>query len=202
MNVPSEVGSGDGGGSGSGPGSGRGSGLKTARDAVALAREAEEDALLENVKSFLKRKQTRSPTHFGRRLKVGDLVLRKRTSFTAGSARKMAFKSTKECNEITHRVATNAFRCKSLLDGKISLIPGDHLLKTRGQTKDSLVYLCKRMEEIAVKNEASASPPLTRRRTALLAPPEANNLFISDVGIGDTKEGVTADLRALYDIGE
>ena len=44
MNVPSEVGSGDGGGSGSGPGSGRGSGLKTAREAVALAREAEEDA--------------------------------------------------------------------------------------------------------------------------------------------------------------
>ena len=83
MNVASEAGSGSGGstgsGSGSGAGSGRGGGLKSAREAVALAREAKEGALLENVKCFLKRKQTRSPTDFGRRLKVGDLVLRKRT---------------------------------------------------------------------------------------------------------------------------
>ena len=172
--------------------------MKSARDAVALAREAEEDALMETVKNFLKRKQTRSPTDYGRRLKVGDLVLRKRTSFTAGSARKMAFKLIRDAYEIVQRVATNSFRCKSLLDGKVLLIPGDHLLKTRGQTKDSLCNLCNEMEAVAARNEATASPPMTRRRAASLAPPEVDNLFVESIGIGVACSDVVFDLEQLF----
>ena len=134
--------------------------------------------------SFLKKKDHSLPTDYSRRLKRGDLCLLKRTSFAKGIQKKLAFKLQKNAFEVMDRVGTNTFRCKSILTDDICILPGDLLLITRNQTKEDLLRLCERMEEMATKNEASNSPPMTRRRArgAQLSPSIDAN-FVLNAGL-------------------
>ena len=161
-----------------------GKGSKSAKETISLAKRAAEESLLYNVQSFLKKKDHSSPTDYGRRLKSGDLCLLKRTSFAKGIQKKLAFKLQKNAFEVMDRVGTNTFRCKSILTDDICILPGDLLLITRNQTKEDLLRLCERMEEMATKNEASNSPPMTRRRArgAQLSPSIDAN-FVLNAGL-------------------
>ena len=177
---------------------GSGNGSKSSKETISLAKKAAEDSLIWNVKAFLKKKEQRSPTDYGRRLKKGDLCLLKRTSFAKGIQPKLAFKLQKNAFEIMDRVGTNTFRCKSILTNEICILPGDLLLITRNQTKDQLLALCAKMEQVATRNEATNSPPLTRRRArAHQTTPSVDVNFVTNAGLSTVCCFPTVDLSVL-----
>ena len=70
------------------------------------------------MKAAMRRKEIESPQDHARKLRVDDLVLRKRTSF-ANVTKKTAFKLTIDAYKVVARVATNSFWVKSLMDGAL-----------------------------------------------------------------------------------
>ena len=125
--------------------------------ALQAARLASKQTVLEDVKRFMKRKQIRSPTDFSRKLKVNDLCLRKRTSFASSTPRKLAFKINIDAYQVVSKVATNAFRCRSIIDGGTSVLPGDVLIKVAALNEGELRRLVLEMEALATRNATLAS---------------------------------------------
>ena len=110
--------------------------------------------VLHDVRRFLRRHQLSSPTDYTRKLKIGDLCLRRRTSFAASSPRKLQFKLKIEAYRVVSKVATNAFRVVSIISGDACVLPGDVLIKVSALNEDELRALCREMEATAARNAA------------------------------------------------
>ena len=109
----------------------------------------------------------RSATDAGRRLRAGDYVMKKKSSFPRGAARKMCAKLVVDAFEITSRVATNAFRCKSVISGEETILSGDHLVRLRNYDRESVILLCREMERTQRNTDARAELPRTRARVRI-----------------------------------
>ena len=157
-------------------------------DAVKAARTAGHATLAVDVASHIRRKQLRSPTNWTRRLKIGDLALRKRTTWPSSTPKKLGWKIVVDAYRVTSRVATNSFRVTSLLTQREFVFPGDILIKVRMKTEEELVELCRRMEEVAERNSARPSRPMTRRSTA-----EASAAADADASTNDSQ--ISSTLR-------
>ena len=142
-------------------------GTRSVVDAIKAARVSGYETLRHNVRDFLKRKARWSPMDHSRKLRVGDLCLKKKTSFPISAPRKLAFRLNIDAFIIVSKVASNAYRCRSIMDGGERILPGDVLMLVHGYTEDNLRRLVLKMEETAVRNSAVASGMETRARTAL-----------------------------------
>ena len=91
--------------------------------------------------------------------------MKKRTSFPRGAAKKLCAKLVVDAYRILSRVGTNSFRVQSVVDGEISIFPGDHLVRMRGHDEASVRRLCEEMERTLRRSDAHASLPETRSRT-------------------------------------
>ena len=114
--------------------------------------------MIEDVRRFLRRSNISSPTDYTRKLKVGDLCLRCRTSFSPSAPKKLQFKLKIEAYEVTAKIATNSFRVQALTGGRILVLPGDILIIAASLTKSELVVLVREMERIASRNAALSAP--------------------------------------------
>ena len=128
--------------------------------AMKAARESSRRTLEEDVKRYMKRQNITSPTDYTKRLKVGQLCLKKRTIFPTSSPKKLCYKTICDGFKIMEKTGTNSFRCKSLITGQITIIPGDQLIKINTLDEDELLQLCREMERTAAK-EALGSAPST-----------------------------------------
>ena len=173
-------------------------------DAVRAARISGRQALQHDVAAFLRRQQLRSPTNYSLRLRVGDLVLKKRSVWPAGTPKKLGYRIVIDAFRVTARVATNSFKCTSLIDGGEYVLPGDVLVRVRNQTEDSLRELVQRMEEAAERNTTGPTGVVTRSRAAARA--ETGDLVASNFArrslfyLDDRKdsESVDTDISSLF----
>ena len=136
----------------------------TLLNAVKAAREAGKETLKNDVKSFIRRQKFRSPRNLTSQLQIGDLCLKKRSTFH-NSAQKLQFKIDLEAYKIIGKLATNAFKVLNLSSGEISLLSGDVLIRVRGHTKASLLRLVQLMAQTAEDNSARTDGPTTRSRS-------------------------------------
>ena len=137
-------------------------GPKLIVDAIKTARNAEREALRFSVHSYLRRNKQDSPTNYGRRLRVGEFALKKRTVFPTGAPKKLCHKIRLDGFQIISRIATNLFRCKSVMDGHEEMLPGDVLVKVKGYNEHSLRQLVESMEKAADRQTASVGKRHTR----------------------------------------
>ena len=125
---------------------------------IQTAKMASRETLLNDVKRYMRQtKSTDSPTNYTIKLQVGDLVMRKRTSFPAHSPKKLAFKLKIEAYRVKSKIATNTYRCESILTGEEIVSAGDNLLRVKNINEDELRGLIRAMEEVARKNDTGAS---------------------------------------------
>ena len=142
------------------------SGPDTAVSRILRAARLRAAAALENdVQQFRKRTPLHSATDVGRRLRPGEFVMKKKTSFPRGAARKLCAKLVVDAYRIVSRVGTNSFRVESVIDGETSILPGDHLVRMRGHDESSVRRLCEEMERTLRRSDARATLPETRSRT-------------------------------------
>ena len=116
--------------------------------------------------SFLRRQELRSPTNYSRRLRVGDFALRKRTSWPTSTPWKLGFRVVIDAFRIIARVATNSFRCESIVTNEISILPGDLLVRVRGHDESSLSELVRRMNEASQRHTTGPTTAVTRSRSS------------------------------------
>ena len=138
---------------------------------MAAAKESSRRTLITDVERYVKRSKLASPTDYTRKLKVGQLCLRKRTVFPTSSPKKLCYKVVVQGYRIMSKVATNHFRVKSVIDGSETTLPGDLLIKVSTLTESELVELCNEMEAAAAKEALANTPSMPdgdtmRRRTA------------------------------------
>jgi hypothetical protein len=86
----------------------------TIRDRQIIFMRLQKDHIQMSMDRFIKRKKADNPLGQYDLLQVGDLCLRKRTSFLRHAAIKTQFKLTINIYEIIERVATNAFRISDI----------------------------------------------------------------------------------------
>ena len=108
-----------------------------------------EEVVMHEVAQHLKRKRKISATDYTAKVKVGDLVMKKRTTFPTGVARKTAFKVALDAYQIAKRIATNTYLVKSILNGKEVVLPGDQIVRMKYHDHNSLKRLVKEMKMIA-----------------------------------------------------
>ena len=142
---------------------------ESASSARKLASEASRLAWQHELQTYLRKKQYRSPTDFAAKLRVGDYVLRKRTSFPTGASAKACYKTVANAYEIETKLATNAFRVKSIIDNTTMVLPGDHLLLARYHTRDTLRKLVEEMKILMARSNNQGEPRMTRKSSRLLA---------------------------------
>ena len=144
-----------------------GQGMKPkVKNALKVAREAGMATLKNDVTAFIRRQTYRSPRNITAQLQIGDLCLKKRSSFAQHSPQKLQFKVNLEAYEIIGKLATNAFKVRNLSSGEVSLLSGDVLIRVRGHTKTSLLQLVQSMEQTAQSNQQRPDGPSTRSRAA------------------------------------
>ena len=159
-----------------------GQGMKPkVKNALKAAREAGMETLRNDVSAFIRRQTHRSPRNITAQLQIGDLCLKKRSSFAQHAPQKLQFKVNLEAYEIIGKLATNAFKVQDLANGEISLLSGDVLIRVRGHTKSSLLKLVQSMERTAQSNEPRAEGPTTRSRAA------QNASLLSEQSLVDAK---------------
>ena len=169
-------------------------------DAVKAARTRGKDALFHEVAAFVRRQGLQSPTDAARRIRVGDVCMKKRTSWPASLPRKQGWRVVVDAFAVESRVATNSFRCRSLVDGEISVLPGDVLIKLKNFDEDSARALCARMTTVIERNATVPEPRVTRAR-AREAAQRANSAEISIVAASDFEgEGEDTDPFGLQRI--
>ena len=163
------------------PAAGAASGADTAVTKLLRAARLRAEAALQNdVQQFRKRTPLHSATDAGRRLRPGEYVMKKRSSFPRGAAKKLCARVAVNAYKIISRVGTNSFRVVSVIDGQTSILPGDHLIRMRGHDEESVRKLCEEMERTLRRTDARASLPTTRSRTR--GRPEADEeLTISSI---------------------
>ena len=108
----------------------------------------------------LKREEKKSPANYSRRLKIGDLVLKKKTTFPTHSPRKLAFKIVIQAYKVIARLATNTYRVKSIVDETLEIQPGDHLVRLTNMREDQV--LKRLMEKTSQMNMAVTDRAQTR----------------------------------------
>ena len=134
-------------------------------ETIRAARAAGREVLAHNVMTAVRRKEKESATNYTKKLQVDDLVLKKRTSFPSGAPVKLCWKVIVDAFKIVARVATNAFKVKSLTTGEQFHFPGDLLIKIR-MTEDSAVKLVKSMEDAVIRNRPKPDVETRARRLA------------------------------------
>ena len=139
---------------------------KNITSAIQTAQKAAQSVLHHNVAAALRRKEHESPQDHARKLRVDDLVLKKRTSFAKNVTKKTAYKLAIDAYRVIARVATNSFRVKSLMDDAISCLPGDQLIKVSNLDEDGMRQLVHLMESSAAKGLPQPSRPRTRAGAA------------------------------------
>ena len=111
-----------------------------------------------------KKPSTHSPTDNSAKLRPNDLALKKRTTFPTAAPKKLAYKINIDAYKIDARVATNAYKCTSLITKRQVILPGDQIIKLRNLSEEEVVALVKRMEELAEKERITrSSSPRTLR---------------------------------------
>ena len=100
------------------------------REVFNAKRAAQDQVLHGDVRRFMMRREAENVGDRYNQLKIGDLAFKKCISFWTGAPRKLQFRVDEDAFEIVSRVATNSFRCVSIVDGRVQLLPGDHLVKT------------------------------------------------------------------------
>ena len=148
--------------------------VKTARQVVAAKRAAQEEVLANDVRRFVQRREKEAAGDRDDRLKIGNRVFKKRTVYWTGSPRKLQFKVDENAFEIISKIATNSYKVRSIIDDKIFIFPGDHLVKTL-LTSEQLRALVARMA--LVREKAGPAPrAMTRAR------PSVDGVFPEDSG--------------------
>ena len=99
-------------------------------------------------------------------VKVGELVLRRRTSFPQGAPKKLCYKVIFEPFKVINKVASNSYRCKSLINQIEIIVPGDGIVKLGKLSEQEAIALCSRMEARAAKEAASNNTPRVTRQSA------------------------------------
>ena len=97
--------------------------------AVLAARRASDLTLVADVQRHLKRRTKLSPTDYTRMIKVGELILQRRTSFPKSAPCKLCYKVIFEPFKVLNKVASNSYRCKSLINQCEIIVPGDGIVK-------------------------------------------------------------------------
>ena len=148
------------------------------------SRQAERYALQFQVAAHLRRRDEDAPTDFSRRLRVGDHVLRKRTSFPVGVVKKQAFKVSLDGYRVMARLATNTFSCESVMDGSTSILPGDLLVRVRDQTDESLRELVESMINVSKRTDQRE----TKRKTRSTTERDDGTLNLFSISINQSKD--------------
>ena len=119
--------------------------------------------------------------------------MKKRTSWPSSLPRKQGWRVVVDAFAVESRVATNSFRCRSLIDGEISVLPGDVLIKLKNFDEDSARALCARMTTVIERNATVPEPRVTRARARASAQ-RAPSAEISIVAASDFEgEGEDSD---------
>jgi len=134
--------------------------------AVLAARRASDLTLVADVQRHLKRRTKLSPTDYTRMIKIGELILRKRTSFPKSSPKKLCYKVIFEPFKVLNKVASNSYRCKSLISQSEIIVPGDGIVKLGKLSNQEALALCARMEARAAEEAGSLASPRVTRRSA------------------------------------
>ena len=113
--------------------------------------------VLEEVKRFMRRSPLTSPTDFTNKIKVGELCLKKRTSFPTHSPKKLSYKLVVDAFKVVDKVATNNFRVKSIISGDVIILPGDQLVKVVALDEEELRGLCREMETTVRRSSVTPS---------------------------------------------
>ena len=137
--------------------------LPIARQVVAAKRKAQELVLHNDVRRFVQRRDRENPGDADDKLKVGDLVFKKRTSFWGSVPRKLQFRVDEDAFEIVGKLATNSFQCKSVLDGELAIFPGGQLVRTTLKVEE-LKALLARMKVIREELRHPAENRSTRNQ--------------------------------------
>ena len=140
---------------------------KSVTSAIRAAQKASQSVLRHNVAAALRLKEHKSPQDHARKLRVDDLVLKKRTSFAKNVTKKTAYKLAIDAFIVIARVATNSFRVRSLMDDAVYCLPGDQLIKVSNLDEEGMRKLVHSMEPSAAKGLPLPSRPRTRARAAL-----------------------------------
>ena len=127
---------------------------RTIKEYFEGSRAAGRASLRHAVHEYIRRKPLESPMK-APRIKAGDICLRKRTTFSADSPRKLQFRRMVDAFEVERRVATNSFRCKSVVDGASHIFAGDHLIRLDGFDRQRALALVESMELARDKGAAT-----------------------------------------------
>ena len=161
-------------------------GPRALQEMLQASRATEREIVAHKVQNFLKREKNRSPTNYQRRLRVGDFCLKKRTSFHDSTPVKLSFKIKIDGFEIISRIATNSFRCKSVVDDHVEVLPGDLLVKLRNFDRDSLKTLVESMQRAANLHNAAPARPNTRASSRVDAIRANPVFYISPISRGES----------------
>ena len=139
--------------------------MRESKDYVQMAKQTSRDTLLHDIRRFLKKPSTSSPTDNSAKLRVDDLCLKKRTVFPTNSPKKLAYKVIIDAFKIKSRVATNAYVCESLITKNKLTLPGDQLIKLRGLNEEETIQLVRRMEDAATRERTATTAGGMRTRS-------------------------------------
>ena len=142
------------------------------------ARLAMQDEVLHNdVRRFVQRRDKENPGDRDDKIKVGDYALKKRTSFWSGAPRKLQFKVDEDAFEVVSKLATNSYKCISLMTGDAQILPGEQIVKTK-MSREKLQTLVRKMSELrALSNgDPAASRRPSRRRGPLADAPVVSSV--------------------------
>ena len=142
--------------------------VDTAEEVLKAKKEAQNMVLNNDVRRYLQRREKENPGDRDDRIKVDDFCFKKRTSFWPGAPRKLQFKVDEDAFQVVSKIATNSFKCLSLINNNTVILPGDQLVKTR-LPRDDLVGLILKMQAFRGSRTRSG-PPSTRSRTAAAVP--------------------------------
>ena len=133
------------------------------------ALKACDETFRNEVFAHLRNRQRVSPTDFSARIKIGDLALKKRTSFKSSAPKKYQHKVIINGYRVIKKLATNVYRLQSIIDGSEVVLPGEQIVRLKHHSEESLKALVKEMNSLSQGAEAKTNPMTLRRRRKLEA---------------------------------
>ena len=134
---------------------------KTAKQLVDAKKLAQDAVLRNDVRRFRQRRERENPGDANDKLKIGDLVMKKRTSFWGSIPRKLQWKVDEDAMKIVSKLATNSFKVTSIMSGQNFILPGGQLVKST-LTENGLKALVTRMKRLREGTEHVPERPSTR----------------------------------------
>ena len=169
---------------------------QTIRESIKTSQAASRRVLQHNVAQALKREEKTSPANYSRRLKVGDLVLKKKTTFPTHSPKKLAFKVVIQAYKVIARLATNTFRVQSIVDNSLEIQPGDHLIRLTNMSEEQVLKLVRSMEKTSQVNTAVTDRAQTRAMKRAETRATSNALWKRQMFVDEKDKTLTTpDLR-------